>query len=219
MLLAENITIEAKYGMRFGPEKYEKYFQFIKEKLISYLTGLGFIYQNPNTVFSNFFTMTFQFGLESNIKPEPSRKLFLKKKSKNYLDCLREIKPSLPFLITIHFHFMNSDLLEIHIISKPAVYFQFTQLRKKPYLNEFELSCVIDENKEFVNEIMSAIHAEVIDKPHAKSEMMKIYLHDKLDEVGLENIRTLLENGGDILPFINEGASYMARLVVLGCWI
>ena len=194
MLRAENLIVEGKYyvGIPSSTEA-DKYFLNIRRMLSDYLYGAGYYEYNIISPFSkNYFSMNFRLGTKGIVPPK--RKYLFKKIEPDFLDCLEYIRIDYPLEISTVFKLEEKKIL-IETTSKPVVLFKFIQLHKKPVLNEFRLSCILETNKTFIHQLMSSIHAVPINKPQAKAELKKIYLHDTLEGLELDNLANILERG------------------------
>lgn len=193
MLRAENLVVEGKYLVRCSQKDLQIVFKDIKDKLRTYLIGSGYVpFGAENLFFSDFFSLSWILRLSDDNKKKIKLNPF--KKELSHLDRLANIRMDMPYLIKIHLQF-SQEGINIHVISKPAIFFQITQLNYQPHLDEFKYSSVVETNKEFIHEIMSAIHATEIEGPKPKSDIIKIHLRDKLDNFGFVELRNLLEKG------------------------
>ncbi|OGM02908.1 hypothetical protein A3K72_03655 [Candidatus Woesearchaeota archaeon RBG_13_36_6] len=128
----------------------------------------------------------------------------------NYFSSLKTTRDEMPFKIDISItseEFSGEERLIMNIRSEPAVLFKMRQLSSKPPLDEFKCNDVIDNNKQFVNEIMIGLGGVIIEKPKAIAEYIKTPIIEKLEgnkfnKVAnlLKNGRSKIERGGDDIP-------------------
>lgn len=203
MVRVENLIVESKC---FISPKVET--QTIKKMLTAFMVKKNY---GSEDAISNFFqdgflTMVFYW------MPKPPRipyslkiKEFCGLISKEEINQqmhfaeLGTTRDDLPFKIT--FFITPSKLQDrggfiINIRSEPVILFKMRQLENfRPKIDEFEYSNIIENNKQFLNEIMVAIVGTIIERPKAIVEDIKTPITEKLEKSGFEKISQLLIQG------------------------
>ena len=90
---------------------------------------------------------------------------------------LKKLRDDYPYSINFIYSFTkkdDSDGFMITVRSEPGIVYKMKQLRSKPQLNEYEYKDIIDTNKSFIEEIISGVGFEIIEKPKVLNEFTSI---------------------------------------------
>ncbi len=205
MTRAENLIVEGKF---FYPLDDLKKFNRLKEKITEFMvlnqyqpTGQNIFFEN------NFLTMAFLLNIShlSSIPLSSRIRHFLRlvsrdiiEQEKHYED-LKNVRDDLPFKIV--FYIIPSKMKEINgfiieIRSEPVILFKMRQLGSRPTLDEFTYSNIIENNKQFINQIMFGFGGgSIIEKPKAIAEFIQTPFIDILKNIGFEKIAELFKQG------------------------
>ncbi|KPV61927.1 MAG: hypothetical protein AOA66_1600 [Candidatus Bathyarchaeota archaeon BA2] len=111
---------------------------------------------------------------------------------------LRRTRDDVPFKVT--FSIIPSKLQDKEgfittIRSEPVILFKMRNLGMRLSLDEFDYSNIIENSKQFINEIMLGIGAKVLEKAKAIAEYTKTPTLEKLEKFGFKKIASLLRQG------------------------
>ena len=75
------------------------------------------------------------------------------------------------------------------------VLFKMRNLSMRPKIDEFDLSDIVENNKQFINQVMIGNLARILKEPHALSEYTLTLTVEKLDKYGFLRVAELLKEG------------------------
>jgi len=119
-------------------------------------------------------------------------------RSQVYLDSLREIRDDFPFKLSFWlapWKIGDKSGILINIRSEPTKLFKVKSLGLKPFPDELLYSIIISTNKYFVEEIIHALGAIVVEEPTSIGEYIRTPTMDKLEKFGFNKTFELLRRG------------------------
>jgi hypothetical protein len=179
----------------------------IKDKIISFMTRKSFDCIGPAMATSEdtFLAMNFspQFHPEdAPLSLKVKRRLHIAGEESvslaRHLRNLYRIRDDYPFLVGVCLVIGEIDHEKgfvMNIRSQPAIALKMIQLHSRKVLDEFEYSCVIDTNRQFIKEMMLGLGGRIIDEPKAVAEYIKTPVIEKLEKLGFDRVADLLKNG------------------------
>ena len=205
MVRVENLIVEGKC---FIPAKIEpKLISGLKNALTQFMVMKGYEPESSETAFfpDGFLTMNFYIlphskDIPFSLKIKNRLGIISEEKiqSEKYFGDLKAKRDDMPF--KVNFSFIPEKLgdksgIIINIRSEPVILYKMKQLGSRPLLDEFWHSSIIDNNKQFVNEIMAGLGAKIIEKPKATAEYITTPVVEKLEKLGFTENARLLKNG------------------------
>jgi len=205
MIRVENLIVEGKC---FIPSSIDlKSIDGLKNLLTEFMSRAGYEPQDLTTIFFRDRFLTTSFYLISPFREIP---LTLKiKKSlglvseeeinwRKYSNALTRTRDDVSF--KVNFSIIPSKQKDregfiIAIRSEPAILFKIRSLGKKPSLDEFDYSNIIESNRHFIEEVMRGVGAIILEKPKAIAEYTRTPTLEKLEKFGFDKIAKLLGQG------------------------
>jgi len=205
MVRAENLIVKSKCFIATRPDS--KNILNLKDVITSLMVREGYKPKDPRALIfqDRFLATSFYVNLPYR---KPPLNLRIKKvlglisdeqlEGQVYIEALRRIRDDIPFKVS--FSLIPSEIKDkkgilINIRSEPAILFKVRSLGLKLFSDELSYSVIVSTNKYFIEEIIRALGAIVIEEPRAVSEYIKIPVIDKLERFGFENVAELLKRG------------------------
>lgn len=208
MIRVENLIVEAVcfIPMKLDPDNMAKSIDTIKGNITMFMKNKGYFPMDEPMLFkSRFLSMTFLRELSERgtyLSERAKRGFGMMSESeliqKKFFNSLSNTRDELPFQVAFCLAMKNLEGTEgfvITIRSEPAVVFKMRQLKRRPNLDDFELSDIIESNKNFINNVMIGNLARILKKPHTLSEYVVTPTLEKLQKFGFNKVVELLKQG------------------------
>ena len=203
MVVVENLIVKGKY---FFPAKREQVTK-LKDVLQEYLAkkmyqpeDLGSLFFRDRFLTANYRLSFGKFEIPWRYRWRKSLGFLSDEKiqTKLYFEKLAKTRMEIPFEIKISLSFQKISEAEgivIEVISKPAVYYQITQLNKSLHLDKTDYSLIKYENTEFIKELMASIQARCLSEPNTLSSYIQTEISQKLLLHKFDKIAKLWDSG------------------------
>lgn len=192
------IIVKGKFIVPYEKEKAVDMLNKVKDAIMAFLKGEGYIYSGPTFPFYNFLSIHFtlyrpgKLSFFDRFKSQEEQKLL------EYLNGLKTTRNEIPFKIIVNLYlgkYKEAEGVIVEVISQPALYFKITQklLPLNYSLTETERSAIIFENTQFIKRISHAFHGYIIEEPKPLDVLFRSEVTEKLQQFGYRKISYLLE--------------------------
>lgn len=205
---AGKLIIEGQY---FIPTKFKpKLLESLKKRITEFMLLRGFQRKDPlSSLFENRF-LSMKFTLDISIK---GKKRLLESEDKYaervYFKRLKNTRNDLPFEISIMIRYIKYEGKEgllLIIRSKPVLLQKILQGIWSNEITEELYSYVTETNKQFIEEVATAIGGMPVKEPQPIEGYKKTFTIETLEKLGLEETAKLLKNGRSKLHLHPEDA-------------
>lgn len=205
MIRVENLIVEGKCFIQSSIEPQN--IDGLKSLLMEFMSRKGYYPEDFRTIFFRDRFLTMKFYLEPAFKKIP---LILKMKKafglvdeeeiqwQKYSYALKRTRNDMPFEISLSLipsKLKDKEGFAITIRSEPVILFKIRSLGERPVFDEFDYSNIVDTNRDFIEEIMRATGAVILEKPRAIAEYTKTPTLEKLEKFGFDGIAKLIREG------------------------
>ena len=205
MVKAENLILEGKYFVQGKPDV--DYANTIKKLITQIMNSRGYYSKNEPNPFSpsKYLSIAFDHELpqfSSHLIDRCKKSLGIITQNAliwgQYQKSLRSTRDDVPLAISFNLYLQSQNGqtgITIIVRSEPAIIVKMRTLGKRPKIDDFDYSAIIDTGKQFIKEVMASFTAVEIEAPKTLANVIFTPTLEKLDKYGFVAVTNLMKEG------------------------
>jgi hypothetical protein len=205
MVKAENLILEGKYFVA-GKSDVDSA-NTIKKLITQIMNYRSYYSKNEPNPFnpSKYLSITFDLDLpqiSSHFKDRCKKNFGIITKAalnwEKYQKSLKSIRDDVPLTVSFNLLLESQNLqtgITIIVRSEPAIIVKMRTLGRRPKIDDFDYSTIIDTGKQFIKEVMTSFTATEIEEPKTLNQVVFTPTLEKLDKYGFTAVTNLMKEG------------------------